>query len=256
MTELWNRYGLEPYPRLAPPYSHVLGRGRLLVAEFDVDTARWEGVADYWRVDTAATVMGELTAGRGDLIVWVGPDERGGKAQAWPVSLVLNASRKSKGRQVISALAFDDHEAIVVDDRPANLRQLLESPALVSGAGRGRLLDLWSLDVLCPKCGGLGSAISYGLPLPPGMREDVVVLEPWDAGYATASGGCVIGQERYSCGRCGQPWPSEPAGLPGSDIGWADFHTGDASAWHPPVDGIGRPGGFIEGGPHAGTRDT
>ena len=25
MKELWSRYGLEPYPDVAPPYSHVLG---------------------------------------------------------------------------------------------------------------------------------------------------------------------------------------------------------------------------------------
>ena len=256
MKELWSRYGLEPYPDVAPPYSHVLGRGRLVVAQFDVDSARWKGISDYWRLDTAATAVGDLTVRRGDLILWVGPDEHGGEAHAWPVSLVLEASKKVTGSQVVSALVFDDHEAILVDELPEIVSELLVGPAAATGAQRSLLLDLWGLDVLCPRCGGLGTPISYGLQLPPEVGDDQAVLGPWDTGHAHAAGGCVVGEERYACGRCGRGWPSM-SDHPARGFGGGDFHTSSGSAWHPPVNGSDGPGSrVVEGGPDASTRSS
>lgn len=212
MTGSWQRWGLEPLPRPAPPYSHVLGLGRMVLARFDLETAVWEEVDDYWRVDTAVTFVGGLVLRPGDLIVWLGPSEAAGEDELWPLSLVVEAGRVREGRQRVSALVFDRHESIELTTvGKLSQSDLSSAPAVVDGDRRRLLLGLWSLDVSCPRCGGFGLPIAWGLPIPRWTSDgqDAVPLDPEDLGQHYVEGGCVVSPERFHCSRCGTRWPRE-----------------------------------------------
>jgi hypothetical protein len=69
---------------------------------------------------------------------------------------------------------------------------------------RGCLLDLWALDLTCPKCAGRGGRIEYGLvgpPEPAANPDEEPVL-----------GGCVIEpfMHKYACRYCGAQWGGAP----------------------------------------------
>ncbi|NNM45377.1 hypothetical protein [Knoellia koreensis] len=216
LKDNWIRWGLEPLPRMAPPHSHVLGMGRMVVAGFDLDSADWEEVGEDWRVDTAATVVGDTPLRVGDIVVWLGPDETGGADRMWPPSLVVEVGRVRAGRQRVSALAFDRHESIGLDEvdelaRGRATDHVQPRPRVVTGDERRLLLGLWNLDVTCPTCGGFGRPIQWGLPIPRWSDTDggVGPTSPEDPGQHYLEGGCVVSSERFQCSRCGTSWPQD-----------------------------------------------
>lgn len=116
--------------------------------------------------------------------------------------------------------AWEEHENVVVEatvllDRSHEALRLSElEPRLVeqvtfgTGAARGEmrscLLDLWGLDLTCPRCAGRGGRIQYGLVGRP-EEESNPDDEP-------ALGGCVIEpfMHSYACRYCGALWGGAP----------------------------------------------
>lgn len=230
MTDDWQRWGLEPFARLAPPWSHVLGPRRLVLAEFDLDSSEWRALSKDWRLDLATTRSGKVRLLPGDLLVWVGAHEDRGSRHVWAPALVVEASSPRSGRQKVSAVAFDRHESI---DNPGVLgwvdRLLADGAAVVTGSPRRGLLALWGLDVMCPHCGAVGVPIIWGMPAPGDFgRAGPTSAE--DPGGDSWLGGCVVSDERYGCRRCGHQWPQRSGwwGHPG-DPGTFDNPPWDAS---------------------------
>ena len=211
MTNDWQRWGLEPFARVAPPWSHVLGPRRLVVAEFDLASSDWRVLSDDWRLDAATTLSGEVGLLPGDLVVWVGAQEDGGSRHVWAPALVVEASASRRGRQNVSAVAFDRHESVEDPDVLRWVDRLVANgAAVVTGSLRSGLLDLWGLDVTCPQCGAVGVPITWGLPAPDDYERRAPTCAE-DSGSATWLGGCVVTFERYACHRCSHRWP-QPGG--------------------------------------------
>ena len=87
-------------------------------------------------------------------------------------------------------------------------RVLLEAATWSTGAVRaemrGCLLDLWGLDLTCPRCAGRGGAIQFGMtgrpPAASNPDEELIL------------GGCVIEpfMHRYTCRYCHTRWGGAP----------------------------------------------
>ena len=106
-------------------------------------------------------------------------------------------------------------EATVLLDRshdPVELwtlpRVLLEAATWSTGAVRaemrGCLLDLWGLDLTCPRCAGRGGAIQFGM-----MGRPPAASNPDEEPIL---GGCVIEpfMHRYTCRYCHTQWGGAP----------------------------------------------
>ena len=228
MTHDWERWGLEPFARCAPPWSHVLGPRRLVVAGFELDSSDWRPLNEDWRLDRATTLSGEHPLRAGDLVTWVGAYENGGPRHVWAPALVVEASSSRDGRQQVSALAFDRHEAIGDADVLGWFERLVvDGAAQVTGSRRRAVLDLWGLDVTCPHCGAVGVPITWGMPTPDDFGR-VGPVSAEDPGGDSWLGGCVVSDERYLCRRCEHRWPQR-------DGRWG--HPGEAgTSGHTPWD--------------------
>ena len=97
------------------------------------------------------------------------------------------------------------HEPVALWTLP---RVLLEAATWSTGAVRaemrGCLLDLWGLDLTCPRCAGRGAAIQFGMrgrpPAASNPDEELIL------------GGCVIEpfMHRYTCRYCHTQWGGAP----------------------------------------------
>jgi hypothetical protein len=205
----WAAWGLETYPPLAPPWSHLLGRGRMAVARYDLEATTHERLSEHWHVDTtAATGLGHTSLQRGDVVVWVGRDDEDDTDLVWAPSLVVRAGARRQGRQRVSTLTFTDHRALLLADLPDHLVEAVGLGGIVPSPVRRAVLDLWSLDVLCPECGDLGVPIVWGLPMPSDYTDPPAPREPHDRGPACVLGGCVVSDELHYCPRCEHRWPT------------------------------------------------
>jgi hypothetical protein len=181
----------------------------MIVARYDSEATTHERLSEHWHVDTSAATGVDATAlQRGDVVVWVGRDDEDATDVVWPPSLVVRAGARRQGRQRVSSLTFTDHEAMSVADLPDHLGDAVGQGGVVPSPVRRALLDLWSLDVLCPECGDLGVPIHWGMPLPSEYTDRLAPQEPHDRGPARVLGGCVVSDELHYCPRCEHRWPT------------------------------------------------
>jgi hypothetical protein len=184
----------------------------MVVARYDWEATTHERLSEHWHVDTsAATGRDDVALQRGDVVVWVGREDEDDTELVWPPSLVVRAGARRQGRQRVSTLTFTDHTPLPPGDLPDHLGEAVARGGVVSSPVRGALLDLWSLDVLCPQCGDLGVPIVWGFPLQSDVTDPPAPHGPHDRGPAQVLGGCVVSDELHHCPRCGHGWPTWPA---------------------------------------------
>jgi hypothetical protein len=87
---------------------------------------------------------------------------------------------------------------------PALYEHATWSPGAARAEMRGCLLDLWGLDLTCPRCGGRGGRIAFGMqpePQPASKPDEAPIL-----------GGCVIEpfMHVYACRYCRTGWGGAP----------------------------------------------
>jgi len=214
----WREAGAEPLPIDAPSYRIIAGSPltTIWIAGYHPSRKQAEMLDERYILDRTSTLTPDSEDGfdkvrRGDVLIWIGPDDDGIDT-VWQPSVVVDTRHSSDGLVQITSirdtslaeLALADVTLTNVD--PASHLNGGRSPEPVDSS----VLDLWQLDVWCPECGHLGALTSRGIKLANSTRDLDGTLLPWPRGLRFSLGCTVPREHLYACERCGHRWGTLP----------------------------------------------